>query len=117
MVISFKDTGVGIAPEDFSRIFKAYYTTKPEGSGLGLMIVQRIVQDHGGQIELVSKPDEGTRFTIFLPLAERRIRLLPRGREEEPSTGNRKSPEKSKRKENSGRQKSGKSQEVTTWTR
>jgi len=82
MAISFRDTGVGIAPEDFGRIFKAYHTTKEEGSGLGLMIVQRIIQDHGGQIELVSKPNEGTRFTILLPLAERRVRLLTRGKEE-----------------------------------
>jgi len=82
MVISFRDTGVGIAPEDFGRIFKAYHTTKKEGSGLGLMIVQRIIQDHGGQIELVSKPNEGTRFTILLPLAERCVRLLTRGRDD-----------------------------------
>jgi len=40
------------------------------------MIVQRIVQEHGGHIELMSKPKEGTRFTIYLPLAERRMRLL-----------------------------------------
>jgi len=90
LAISFRDTGVGIAPEDFGRIFKAYHTTKAEGSGLGLMIVQRIIQDHGGQIELVSKPDEGTRFTILLPLAERRVRLLTRGGEETPVEKHRK---------------------------
>ncbi len=43
---------------------------------MGLMIVQRIVQEHGGHIELMSKPEAGTRFTLYLPLAERRIRLL-----------------------------------------
>jgi len=74
--ISFRDTGVGIRPEDFGRIFEPHHTTKPDGSGLGLMIVQRIVHDHGGQIEIVSKPNKGTRFTILLPLVERRIRLL-----------------------------------------
>ncbi|MDD4869528.1 MAG: ATP-binding protein [Kiritimatiellae bacterium] len=114
MVISFRDTGVGISPEDFGRIFKAYHTTKSEGSGLGLMIVQRIIQDHGGQIELVSKPEEGTRFTILLPLAERRMRLLPRGGAEESSTGSRKPAEKLKMKEGGRRRKSGRTQEVVT---
>ncbi len=74
--IRFRDSGVGIKPEDFGRLFEPYYTTKPDGSGLGLMIVQRIVQDHGGQIEVASKPDEGTSFTLSLPLDERRVRLL-----------------------------------------
>jgi len=76
LAVSFRDTGVGIKPEDFARIFEPYHTTKPTGSGLGLMIVQRIVQDHGGQIEVLSKPDTGTNVTILLPLAERRVRLL-----------------------------------------
>ncbi|MBN2302687.1 MAG: PAS domain S-box protein [Lentisphaerae bacterium] len=75
-IIRFQDTGTGIKPEDFGRIFDAQHTTKSDGSGLGLMIVQRIVQDHGGQIEVVSKPETGTSFTILLPCAERRARLL-----------------------------------------
>jgi two-component system, sporulation sensor kinase E len=74
--IAFRDTGRGIRPEDFSRIFDPYYTTKPGGSGLGLMIVQRIVQEHGGQIKVASTPAHGTTFTVLLPLAERRMRLL-----------------------------------------
>lgn len=74
--IAFSDSGSGITPEDFGRIFDPYYTTKQQGSGLGLMIVQRIIQDHGGQLDVVSKPNAGTRFTIMLPLAERRVRLL-----------------------------------------
>jgi len=73
---AFKDTGSGIAPDDLGNIFEPYYTTKPEGSGLGLMIVQRIVRDHGGEIEVDSAPRAGTTFTIFLPRDERRIRLL-----------------------------------------
>lgn len=74
--VVFLDSGIGIDPEDLGRIFEPYHTTKSEGSGLGLMVVQRIVQDHGGQIEIESKPGEGTRFTILLPLAEKRVRLL-----------------------------------------
>jgi two-component system, sporulation sensor kinase E len=74
--VAFQDTGVGINPEDLGQIFEPYHTSKSTGSGLGLMIVQRIVQEHGGHIELMSKPEAGTRFTLYLPLAERRIRLL-----------------------------------------
>jgi len=74
--VCFKDTGTGIRQEDFARIFEPNQTSKTDGSGLGLMVVQRIVQDHGGQIEVASRPEEGTSFTILLPLAERRVRLL-----------------------------------------
>jgi len=74
--ILFRDTGVGIKPEDFARIFDPYYSTKPDGSGLGLLIVQRIVQEHGGQIKVVTSAEQGTDFAILLPLSERRTRLL-----------------------------------------
>ena len=80
--ISFQDMGHGIGPSEFGRIFEPYYTTKPDGSGLGLMIVQRIVQDHGGRIDVRSAPGVGTTFTILLPLAERRVRLLKAARAE-----------------------------------
>jgi PAS domain S-box-containing protein len=76
LAISFRDTGVGIKSEDMGRIFEPYHTTKAGGTGLGLMVVQRIIQEHGGQIDVVSKPGVGTVFTVLLPLAERRIRLL-----------------------------------------
>ena len=76
LTLDFLDSGTGIGPGDFNRIFEPYHTTKASGHGLGLMIVQRIVQDHGGQIEVSSKPDAGTRFRIQLPLAERRIRKI-----------------------------------------
>jgi signal transduction histidine kinase len=76
LATAFRDSGKGIRPEDFARIFEPYHTTKADGSGLGLMIVQRIIQEHGGHLEVASKPEEGTCFTVFLPLAERRVRLL-----------------------------------------
>ena len=76
LIISFRDNGIGIAADNLARIFEPYHTTKPHGSGLGLMIVQRIVQEHGGQIEVSSKPDCGTVVSLLLPLAERRLRLL-----------------------------------------
>ncbi|HEY8240002.1 MAG TPA: ATP-binding protein [Kiritimatiellia bacterium] len=74
--VAFKDTGGGIAPDDLGNIFDPYFTTKAEGSGLGLMIVQRIVRDHGGELEVQSAPRAGTTFTLHLPRDERRIRLL-----------------------------------------
>lgn len=74
--IAFRDSGVGISAEDLGNIFEPYHTTKSEGHGLGLMIVQRIVRDHGGQIEIETAPGKGTTITVLLPRAEHRIRLL-----------------------------------------
>jgi two-component system, sporulation sensor kinase E len=70
------DTGGGIPQDMISRIFEPFYTTKKKGSGLGLMIVQRIVRDHGGRIQLESNVGKGTTFRIWLPLEERAPRLL-----------------------------------------
>jgi len=78
--LSFMDTGCGIATAEMGHVFDPYYTTKPNGTGLGLMIVRRIVEDHGGEIELATKPEQGTCFKIRLPRNERRIRML-RGKE------------------------------------
>lgn len=76
VVVSFIDTGRGIAPEQIGRIFEPYYTTKKEGTGLGLMIVQRIVREHGGLIEVESNVGRGTTFRLKLPIYEKRTRLL-----------------------------------------
>jgi PAS domain S-box-containing protein len=70
------DTGGGIPAEMLTRIFEPFYTTKKRGSGLGLMIVQRIIRDHGGRIELESNVGSGTTFRIWLPTGERTPRLL-----------------------------------------
>jgi len=79
IVVSVADTGGGIPEEKINRIFEPFYTTKKKGSGLGLMIVQRIVREHGGRIELESRVNKGTTFRIWLPLRERRPRLLAAG--------------------------------------
>ncbi len=76
VVVSIADTGGGIPQEQINRIFEPFYTTKKKGTGLGLMIVQRIVRDHGGRIDLESHVGKGTTFRIWLPLYERRTRLL-----------------------------------------
>lgn len=73
---SIEDTGGGIPQEQLNRIFEPFYTTKKKGSGLGLMIVQRIVRDHGGRIELESRLARGTTFRVWLPRADRPPRLL-----------------------------------------
>ena len=74
--VSVADTGGGIPQEQLNRIFEPFYTTKKKGSGLGLMIVQRIVRAHNGRIELDSQVGRGTTFRVWLPLHERKPRLL-----------------------------------------
>lgn len=76
VAVAFRDSGPGIDAGELSSIFEPYHSTKSEGSGLGLMIVQRIIRDHGGQIEVHSEPRKGTTFTLFLPRDEHRVRLL-----------------------------------------
>jgi two-component system, sporulation sensor kinase E len=72
----FADTGSGIKQEDLMRIFQPYHTTKPGGHGLGLMIAQRIMREHGGNIGLESKDGVGTVVTLQLPRKDRRVRML-----------------------------------------
>ena len=74
--MQFVDTGSGISEEDISRVFQAYYTTKKEGHGLGMMIVQRIIREHGGQISIESRQATGTVITLQFPQPHRRARLL-----------------------------------------
>jgi signal transduction histidine kinase len=61
------DTGPGIAPDDVTRIFDPFYTTKRSGTGLGLSVSYGIVQDHGGTIQVDSTPGRGTTFTLRFP--------------------------------------------------
>jgi signal transduction histidine kinase len=65
--MTVSDEGGGIAPENLSRIFERYFTTKDSGTGLGLAIVDRIVKAHGGKIDVESTLGVGTRFTIDFP--------------------------------------------------
>jgi two-component system, sporulation sensor kinase E len=74
--VSVADTGGGIPQEQINRIFEPFYTTKKKGTGLGLMIVQRIVRAHNGRIELDSHVGRGTTFRLWLPLHEKKPRLL-----------------------------------------
>lgn len=65
--ISVSDTGRGIPPDNLSRIFDLYFTTRPEGTGLGLSLVHRIVAEHGGRIHVESEVGRGTTVTVTLP--------------------------------------------------
>jgi PAS domain S-box-containing protein len=81
VAIAFADTGGGIPPESMSKVFDPYFTTKEGGSGLGLLIVRRIVREHGGEIELRSDTGRGLTVTIRLPYGDRRARMLELGGE------------------------------------
>jgi two-component system, sporulation sensor kinase E len=79
VLISFADTGSGISTANLGRIFEPYFTTKPSGTGLGLLIVRRIVREHGGELSIESARGKGLTLTIRLPYIEKRIRMLEAG--------------------------------------
>jgi signal transduction histidine kinase len=67
-VVEVTDKGRGITPEDLPNIFRPFYTTKGDGTGLGLSLAQRIVEDHHGKIDVASTVGQGTTFSVLLPL-------------------------------------------------
>jgi signal transduction histidine kinase len=69
VLLSFRDTGPGIAPEHLDRLFEPFFTTKSHGTGLGLPITRRIVEEHQGTIAVESQIGAGTEFRIALPAA------------------------------------------------
>lgn len=74
--VTFADTGGGIPEEQMSKISEPYFTTKVGGSGLGLLIVRRIIREHGGEMELLNTPGIGLSLTMKLPLGSQRVRML-----------------------------------------
>jgi signal transduction histidine kinase len=68
--LTFEDAGEGMAPALKYRVFDLFFTTKPSGTGMGLPIIKKIVEAHGGSIDVSSQPGRGTKFTIFLPRPE-----------------------------------------------
>lgn len=74
--VRFSDTGQGMTTEQITRIMEPYYTTKSDGTGLGMLIVERVVRGHGGELGIESTPGSGTTVTVSLPRHERRVRLL-----------------------------------------
>ncbi|MFZ9932683.1 MAG: two-component system sensor histidine kinase NtrB [Chthoniobacterales bacterium] len=75
--VTFADTGGGMSQETMARVFEPYFTTKKGGSGLGLMITQRIIRAHGGEVVLESDPGRGLRLTLRLPRHDRQVQMLP----------------------------------------
>jgi len=69
--VEIRDTGVGIRQEDMDKVFEPFYSTKTRGTGLGLTIAKRIIDEHGGEIDLESEEGGGTRVVVRLPLAGR----------------------------------------------
>ena len=65
--ISFQDSGTGIDEKEMERIFEPFYTTKPDGTGLGLAITKKIIEAHGGTLQVECKSGEGTTVTVALP--------------------------------------------------
>jgi PAS domain S-box-containing protein len=80
--LSFEDTGKGISAEQMGRLFQPFSTTRAAGNGLGLLIVRRIIREHGGEIDIESRAGQGTRVSLWLPLVERKVRLLQAGTED-----------------------------------
>jgi len=68
--VSVEDTGTGIDPKDMGRLFETFFTTKPEGMGMGLSICRSIIESHGGRIEVSPAEPCGSVFRVFLPIAE-----------------------------------------------
>jgi two-component system, sporulation sensor kinase E len=77
--VALADTGSGIKAEDLAKLFQPYHTTKVSGHGLGLMIVQRILREHGGHVGIESKEGVGTVVTLQFPQKHRRVRMLAGG--------------------------------------
>lgn len=77
--VSFTDTGGGMSAESLSHVFEPYFTTKSSGSGLGLLIVRRIVREHGGEMAIESHEGKGLTLTIRLPYLDKRVRMLEAG--------------------------------------
>jgi two-component system, sporulation sensor kinase E len=80
VLIRFTDTGGGISAENLSHVFEPYFTTKPSGTGLGLLVVRRIVREHGGELSMESSEGKGLTLTIRLPYIDKRVRMLEAGK-------------------------------------
>ena len=79
VLIKFIDSGGGMSAGNMGRVFEPYFTTKPSGTGLGLLIVRRIVREHGGELSIESSQGKGLTLTIRLPYIDKRIRMLEAG--------------------------------------
>lgn len=79
VLIAVEDNGVGIDEDKIGKIFEPYFTTKENGTGLGLTLSYKIIKEHGGDITVISKPQLGSIFTISIPIPQKEKRLLTAG--------------------------------------
>jgi two-component system, NtrC family, sensor histidine kinase HydH len=70
LVIQMKDQGCGVGSDDFERMFDPFYTTKENGTGLGLSVAHQIVQQHGGILSAERNPDKGMTFSVSIPFQQ-----------------------------------------------
>ncbi|MFC4994354.1 sensor histidine kinase [Rubritalea tangerina] len=77
VTLRIKDDGSGISPEHMGSLYEPYRTTKSSGTGLGLIVVRRIMREHGGEIEIQSVINQGTSVTLHFPRQDKQLRLLP----------------------------------------
>jgi len=76
--IYVSDTGSGISPDDMPHIFNPFFSTKPDGAGIDLATAKRIMDGHGGRIDVISNEENGTTFTLLFPLERRHpLRTCP----------------------------------------
>ncbi len=68
VLLTVEDDGAGIAPEEQGKLFQPYFTTKKHGTGLGLFVSRKLITDHGGSVECLSRPGHGTIFLLRLPV-------------------------------------------------
>ena len=76
IVMSISDNGKGISPEHMGALFEPFRTTKKSGSGLGLLIVRRILREHGGEMEIDSEENKGTTVNLYFPRMEKHVRMM-----------------------------------------
>ena len=79
VTMHFDDDGQGIPPENMNKIWDPFFTTKEQGTGLGLGIVKNIIESHGGSIQIVNRPVTGARVTVELPLKPETKNEAPQG--------------------------------------
>ena len=75
-VFECRDNGSGISADDLPHLGTPFFTTRKEGTGLGLMIVQRIAREHGGSVQITTREGKGSTVRILIPIYEKRVHLL-----------------------------------------
>ena len=73
LALTVADTGTGIPKEKLAKVFDPFFTTKNEGLGLGLALIKRVIEEHGGRVSIASEEGRGSAVTLFLPLGHQQV--------------------------------------------